>query len=93
MSPLVIIRFANPRHSKNAPALDEDAMRDDLHAQLEVILKDRLGEDTELRLERGETNEIRVEGRFPMKPLEVKSIVSEALGEVMEAFDPSGYAL
>jgi hypothetical protein len=89
MAQLVVIRFANPRA---APAnLDQDAMQADLHAQLEPLLKAQLGEETELRLERGATNEIRVEGRFALKPNEVKSIVSETLGEVMDAFDPSGY--
>ena len=91
MPQLVVIRFANPRSGSQAVHLDEDAMRTDLHAQLEVLLKERLGEDTELRLERGEHNEIRLEGRFPMKAPEVKAIVSEVLGEVMEGFDPSGY--
>lgn len=93
MAQLVIIRFANPRASNAVPTMNQDAMQTDLHAQLEVMLKERLGEETELRLVRGATNEIRLEGRFALKPAEVKSIVSEVLGEVMEAFDPSGYTL
>jgi CO dehydrogenase nickel-insertion accessory protein CooC1 len=91
MSQLVVIRFAQPRGNKNVLSIDQDAMQADLHAQLEVLLKARLGEETRLRLEQGATNDIRLEGRFSMKPLEVKAVVSEVLGEVMDGFDPSGY--
>jgi hypothetical protein len=91
MGQLVVIRFARPRTGQNAPAINQDAMRADLHGQLETLLKARLGDEVALRLEMGATSDIRLEGRFSLKPNEVKGIVSEALGEVMESFDPSGY--
>lgn len=91
--PVVTIRFAKPRATKGGSAFDEAAMQRDLQAQLELLLQQRLGDDLELRLELAESSEIRLEGRFPLKPLEVKGVVSEALGEIMEGFDPSGYAL
>jgi hypothetical protein len=91
MKQLVVIHFARPRNTQSAPAINQDAMRADLHRQLEVILKARLGNEVALRLELGATSDIRLEGRFQLKPNEVKGIVSEALGEVMESFDPSGY--
>jgi hypothetical protein len=90
---LVIVRFARPRAGSAAANIDQDALRTDLQAQLERLVQARLGEDTELRLELAATSEIRLEGRFAVKPLEVKAIVSEALGEVMDGFDFSGYAL
>ncbi len=93
MSQLVVIRFAEPRNTKGAPALDQDAMQADLHTQLEAALRAQLGDDVKLRLERGASNDIRLEGKFSMKPGEVKAIVSEVLGEIMDAFDPSGYTV
>ena len=65
----------------------------DLQARLEVLIWERLGDDVELRLTRGETNDIRIDGKFIEKPLEVKRVVSEALGEIMEDFDSSAYTL
>ena len=91
MGQLVVIRFARPRTAQTAPATHQDAMRADLHHQLELLLKARLGDEVALRLEMGATSDIRLEGRFSLKPNEVKAAVSEALGEVMESFDPSGY--
>ena len=91
MGQLVVIRFARPRTAQNAPAINQDAMRADLHRQLEVLLKARLGDEVALRLEMGATSDIRLEGRFELKPNEVKAMVSGALGEVMGSFDPSGY--
>jgi hypothetical protein len=88
---IVTIRFALPRNA--AKNMDHDAMQADLHAQLEVLIWERLGDDVELRLTQGETNDIRIDGKFLQKPLEVKRIVGEALGEIMEDFDSSAYTL
>ena len=88
---IVTIRFANPRNA--AKNMDHDAMQADLQARLEVLIWERLGDDVELRLTRGETNDIRIDGKFIEKPLEVKRVVSEALGEIMEDFDSSAYTL
>lgn len=86
---IITIRFATPRNA--ATNMDHDAMQADLQAQLEVLIWERLGDDVELRLTRGETNDIRVDGKFSEKPPEVKRIVGEALGEIMEDFDSSAY--
>jgi uncharacterized lipoprotein YajG len=95
MSQVITIRFAQPRPGRggSSPGLDHVAMRVDLHAQLEPLLKAQLGQDTQLRLEEGANNDIRVEGRFSMKANEVKQVVSQTLGDVMENFDASGYSL
>jgi hypothetical protein len=89
---LVIVRFARPRAGSAAANFDQDALRTDLQAQLERLVQAQLGNDTEVRLELAMTSEIRIEGRFDSKPLEVKGVVSEALGEIMDGFDFSGYA-
>ncbi len=94
MAQLITIRFAQPRQTRGGtPAMNNEAMRADLHAQLEPLLRAQLGEETELRLEEGANNDIRVDGRFSFKPNQVKQIVGDTLGDVMENFDASGYVL
>jgi hypothetical protein len=89
----VVIRFATPPASRRSqPALETDttAMHAELKRQLEELIVPQLGE-LAVRLEEGFSNDIRTEGKFPMKPGEVKRIVSEALEQVMDGFDSSLY--
>lgn len=90
MQKRITIRFAV--RGGAAPSFDSAAARRDLLAVLEPQLHERFGEDTEVEITEGQTNEIRVDGRFAEKASEVKAFVSEILGAVMEDFDPSGYA-
>jgi hypothetical protein len=90
----IVIRFAQPpasRRAQTAVNTDNTAMHAELRRQLEAIIVPQLGELT-VRLEEGFSNDIRTEGKFPMKPGEVKRIVSEALEQVMDGFDSSLYA-
>ena len=91
MQKRITIRFALPRGSA-APAFDSAAARRDLLAVLEPQIQERFGEDTEVEITEGQTNDIRVDGSFTEKASEVRAYVSEVLGNAMEAFDPSGYA-
>ncbi len=87
----VTIRFAL-QGGKGAPAFDSTAARRDLLAVLEPQIQDRFGEDTEVEITEGATNDIRVDGSFTEKASEVRAFVSQVLGDAMEGFDPSGYA-
>ncbi len=91
MQKRITIRFALPRGGA-APTFDDTAARRDLLAVLEPQIHDRFGEDTQVELTEGATNDIRVDGSFTEKASEVKAFVSEILGNEMENFDPSGYA-
>jgi hypothetical protein len=89
----VVIRFAQPpasRRSQSSAEADNTAMHAELTRQLEELLVPQLGE-LNVRLEEGISNDIRTEGKFPMKPGEVKRIISEALEQVMDGFDSSLY--
>ena len=89
----VVIRFATPPAARRAqPAIQPDttAMHAELKRQLEELLVPQLGE-IYVRLEEGFSNDIRLEGKYLMKPGEVKRIVSEALEQVMDGFDSSLY--
>lgn len=91
MQKRITIRFVLPRGNA-APAFDGTAARHDVLALLEPHIHERFGEDTEVELTEGATNDIRVDGSFTEKASEVKAFVSEVLGNAMEDFDPSGYA-
>ncbi len=91
MQKRITIRFALPRGSA-APTFDGTAARRDLLAVLEPQIRGRFGEDTDVEITEGQTNDIRVDGAFIEKASEVRDFVSEVLGDAMEEFDPSGYA-
>ncbi len=96
----ITLRFPKPLpkydaqgKEKPSPYFDWDGMFSAIAASLEPQLQDRFGDDVELVLELANASDIRVSGSYlGMKTTEVRDLVSEMLGEVMEGIDTSEYA-
>jgi hypothetical protein len=74
-----------------APPMDTEAMNRDLIEALETAMSKKF-EDLTVSLEFGASFKLTLEGEWE-NPKEAQAEVLEIFGEVMDNFDPSGYAL
>lgn len=98
--PKVVIRLPNPQPARDAkgkplpaPRVNREAMFADLRRHLEPQLRRRYGPEVELVLASGASGEIRLEGAFPEKGVQVRGFIGELLEQAMESLDPSDYVV
>ncbi len=94
----ITLKFPKPMPSldskgkeKPMPYFDWESLFEEIRRILEPQLTEQLG-DLELELELANSSEIRVTGNYlGMKTVEVRTMVSELLGEAMENIDTTAY--
>lgn len=96
MGKMITVKFAiqqpTPKRDKNGamlpgPTIDETAVLDWVHEQLQPNVEREFGADVELRVVPGRTLDVRLDGTFVQAPKDVKNTVGKLLGLVMEEFD------